>query len=204
VDHALAAILRPALRARPAKTGMNWLFESPLTIAIGAGAVGFFLGVAWVQTGKNGFLYGIGGVVVVAVLLLIVERRTETDAEKVTALIHEIARQIEANDADGVVRHVVSSKPELAAQGKREMAKHKFSNIQINIHSVESQPQKQPPQVVADFNAMISGSFAGGEVDLQGRPVYFKVTFWKDHDGEWKVADYRYDINRPFPRANRD
>jgi len=183
---------------------MNWLFESPLTILLGSVAVGFFLGVAWVQTGKNAFLYSIGGVVLVAIALLILERNVETDAEQVTRIIHEIARQIEANDADEVVKHVISSKPELAAQGKREMARHKFSGIRINMHSVESQPQKQPPQVMAEFNAMISGSFEGGQVDLQGRPVYFKVIFWKDDDGQWKVADYQYDVNRPFPRGSSD
>lgn len=187
-----------------AETRMNWLFESPLTIVLGAIAVGFFLGVAWVQTGKNAFLFAIGGVIALAIALLILERTVQTDTEKVTAIIHEIAAQIEANDADEVVKHVVSSKPELATQGKREMAKHKFSGIRINMHSVEEQPKRQPPQVVAEFNAMISGSFEGGQVDVQGRPIYFKVAFWKDHDGEWRIADYQYDINRPFPRASSD
>jgi hypothetical protein len=183
---------------------MNWLFESPLTIVLGAVAVGFLLGVAWVQTGKNGFLFAIGGVVAVAIGLLILERAVVTDAEQVTAIIYEIARQIEANDADEVVKHVVSSKPELAEQGKREMQKHTFSGIGITMHSVEAQPEKQPPQVVAEFNAFISGSFADGQVELQGRPVYFRVTFWKDTDGVWKIADYRYDTNRLTPRASDD
>src|SRR5207248_956481 len=100
---------------------MNWLFESPFTILIGSLTVAFFLGVAWVQTGKNAFLYAIGGVIAVGVLLLILERNIETDSEKVTKLLHTIAAEIEANDADRVMTHIVSSRPELAEQGRREM-----------------------------------------------------------------------------------
>jgi len=181
---------------------MNWLFDSPFTILLGAVAIGFFLGVAWVQTGKNAFLYSIGGIALVAIGLLILERAVETDAEKVRKLLYQIAAEIEANDADTVVQHIVSSRPELAAQGKQQMNSYTFTQVQITkIHSITEQPDKQPPSVVAEFNVLVgvSGHSVGVEVDNQ--PVFFKVTFWKDTDGKWKIADYQYDANRPFPRA---
>jgi hypothetical protein len=187
---------------------MNWLFDSPFTILLGALAVGFFLGVAWVQTGRNLFLYCIGGVAAVAVLLLILERRIETDGEKVTRLLYQIAGEIQANDAESVMRHIVSSKPELAEQGRREMKNHSFSNVTITkIHSVEEFPNKQPPSVVAEFNVLVAGDFMkndkslGGGITMEGRPIFFKLTFWKDHDGEWRIADYEYDADRPFPKS---
>jgi hypothetical protein len=180
---------------------MNWLFDSPFTILLGAIAIGFFLGVAWVQTGKNAFLYSIGGVALVAIGLLILERAVETDSEKVRRLLYQIAHEIEANDADRVVKHVVSSKPELAEAGKREMNRYTFTQVQITkIHSITEHPDKQPPSVVAQFNVLVGAGGSGIEVDNQ--PILFKVTFWKDTDGQWKIADYQYDANRPFPRAD--
>src|SRR4051812_25494966 len=122
---------------------MNWLLDSPLTILLGSLAVGFLLGLAWVQTGKNAFLFGIGGVVLVAIALLVLERSIETDTEKVTKLLYQIAREIESNDADRVVEHIVSSRPELAARGKDQMKQHKFTNVTITkIHSVTEYPEK--------------------------------------------------------------
>lgn len=180
---------------------MNWLFDSPFTILLGAVAIGFFLGVAWVQTGKNAFLYAIGGIALVAIGLLIMERTVETDAEKVRKLLYQIAAEIEANDVDRVVKRVVTSRPELAEAGKREMKGYTFTQVQITkIHSITEHPDKQPPSVVAQFNVLVGVGSSGMEVDNQ--PIFFKVTFWKDTDDQWKIADYQYDANRPFPRAD--
>lgn len=181
---------------------MNWLFDSPFTILLAALGIGFFLGVAWVQTGKNGFLYAVGGLVVVALLLLILERTTETDGERVTRLVYQIASEIETNDSDRVVTHIVSSKPELIALARKEMKPHTFDDVTITkIFSVEELPQKEPPQVIIEFNVSVGGNFMQGQVPLENRIIFFKLTFWKDNDGEWRIADYEYDANRPFPRA---
>jgi hypothetical protein len=179
---------------------MNWLFDSPFTILLGAIAIGFFLGVAWIQTGKNAFLYSIGGVVLVAIGLLILERAVETDGEKVRKLLYQIASEIEANDVEAVVQHVVSSKPDLAEVGRREMRSYRFSQVQITkIHSITEHPDKQPPSVVAEFNVLVG--IGSDEFSFDNRPIFFKVTFWKDTDGQWKIADYEYDPNRLLPRA---
>lgn len=177
---------------------MNWLFDSPFTILLGAVAIGFLLGVAWVQTGKNAFLYSIGGVVLAAIGLLVLERAVETDAEKVRKLLYQIAAKIEANDADAVMQHIVSSQPELAKQGRNQMRSYTFTHLTITrIHSITEFPEKQPPSVVAEFNVLVGIGGQGMEIDNQ--PVFFKLIFWKDSDGQWKIADYEYDPNRLYP-----
>jgi hypothetical protein len=182
---------------------MNWLFDSPFTILLGAVAIGFFLGVAWVQTGKNAFLYAVAGIAVAAIGLLILERAVETDTEKVRKLLYQIAAEIEANDVDRVVQHVVSSRPELGVEAKNRMGSYRFTQVQITkIHSITEHPNKQPPSVVAQFNVLVGAGGSGIEFDNQ--PVFFKVTFWKDTDDQWKIADYQYDVNRPFPRSDLD
>ena len=180
---------------------MNWLFDSPFTILLGAVAIGFLLGVAWVQTGKNAFLYAVGGVALAAIGLLVMAYAVETDREKVKNLLYQIAREIERNDADAVVEHLISSQPKLAEVAKREMGTYKFTQVTITkIHSINEFPDKQPPSVVADFNVLVG--VEGGGMGVENQPIYFKVTFWKDTDGLWKIADYQYDLNRPFPRAS--
>lgn len=182
---------------------MNWLFDSPFTILLGAVAVGFVLGVAWVQTGRNAFLYSIGGVALAAIGLLVLERTVETDTEKVRKILYQIAAEIEANDADAVVQHLISSQPKLAEVAKREMGTYSFTQVTITkIHSINEFPDKQPPSVVAEFNVLVGVSSRHGDISVDSQPVLFKVTFWKDDDGRWKIADYHYDVNRPFPKAS--
>jgi hypothetical protein len=180
---------------------MNWLLDSPFTILLGAVAIGFLLGVAWVQTGKNTFLYSIAGVALAAIGLLVLERTVETDTEKVRKLLYQIAAEIEANDTDAVLQHIVSSRPELAKQGRDNMRPYTFTHVTITkIHEVIEFPDKQPPSVVSEFNVLVG--VEGGGMGVENQPIYFKVTFWKDTDGLWKIADYQYDLNRPFPRAS--
>jgi ketosteroid isomerase-like protein len=178
---------------------MNWLFESPITIVAIAVAIAFFLVVAWVQTGRNAFLYAIGGVVALAILGLVIERYVETEREAITKLVYEIAAKIEANDADAVVAHVVSSRPELASRGRSEMGQHEFDEVTVTrIHNVESFPDRQPPEIVVEFNVQVSGSFMNGQVPLETLQRYLKVTFWKDHDGQWRIADYEHHEPQAF------
>jgi hypothetical protein len=166
-------------------------------------AIGFVLGVAWVQTGKNAFLYSIGGVALVAIGLLVLERTVETDTEKVRKLLYQIAAEIEANDVDAVVQHLISSQPKLAEVAKHEMGTYTFTQVTITkIHAITEFPNKQPPSVVAEFNVLVGVSTRAGDIAVDNHPIFFKVTFWKDDDGLWKIADYQYDINRPFPRGS--
>jgi hypothetical protein len=182
---------------------MNWLFESPLTILTASVAIGFFLGVAWMQTGRNAFLYGIGGLVLVAALLLALERYIETDKENVTRLLYELAHSIEANDAETVASHIVSTRPDLRKRAKDEMARHRFDQVTVTkIYEVDEEPQHQPPQIVVDFTVLVGGSFFNNSAVVSARPVYFHLYFWKDVDGQWRVANYEYDPDRPFPRAS--
>jgi hypothetical protein len=184
---------------------MNWLFDSPITILLGAVAIGFLLGVAWVQTGKNVFLYSIAGVALAAVGLLVLERTVETDGEKVRKLLYQIAGEIETNDVDAVMQHIISSQPKLAEFAKQEMGRYTFTGVTITkIHSITEFPRKQPPAVVAEFNVLVGVSSRQGDISVDSQPIFFKITFWKDDDGRWKIADYEYDANRPFPKASGD
>jgi hypothetical protein len=184
---------------------MNWLFESPLTIVGIAAAIGFFLGVAWIQTGRNAFLYAIGGVVALAIVGLIIERNVTTEREAIIRLVHQIAAEIEANDADAVIAHVVSSKPELAERGRAEMKLHTFREVRVTaIHNVTSSPEHKPPQIEVEFNVAVSGSFMNGQVPIETLQRYLRVTFWRDRDGAWRIADYEHAEPQAFMFKKRD
>jgi hypothetical protein len=184
---------------------MNWLFDSPFTILLIAIAAGFLLGVAWVQTGRNAFLYSIGGVVVVTIVLLIVEYNVKTDGEKVRFLLPVIAADVESNDPQRVAGHIVSSRPEWAARAEAEMSRYRFTDVTIgNIHRVVELPDNQPPAVVVEFNVSVSGSF-GGSHGVTGNDFqrFVRLTFWEDHDGQWRIADYEHDEPTAFMRNRK-
>jgi ketosteroid isomerase-like protein len=122
---------------------------------------------------------------------LAIERYVETDREQVSKLIYTIAAELERNDADAVMKHVVSSRPELASRGRAEMAMHKFESVEVTaIHNVVAMPDHQPPQVEIEFNVVVGGTFMDGQVPLDTVHRFIRLTFWKDHDGQWRIADY--------------
>ncbi len=184
---------------------MNWLFDSPVTILLGTLAVGFFLGVAWVQTGRYAFLYAIGGVFAIAVALLIAEYNIKTDREQVRDLIFKIAAEIEANDAESVISHIVGSKPEMAERGRKEMQNHKFSSVSIGtIHRIVEHPNHIPPEIIIEFNVSVVGDFFHEQMPARNVQRWFRLTFWKEPDGQWRLADYDHDEPTAFRRRQAD
>ena len=149
---------------------MNWLFDQPYTIAIVGVAIVFFLGIAWVQTGRNAFLYAVAGVMALAALLLVLERRIITDREAVETRLYAFAAAVESNNSSNLADCIVRSRPELLAAARGEMAHHKFTEARVTkIHHVEVLPKHQPPQVTVEFNGTVSGSFKIGRASCRER-----------------------------------
>jgi hypothetical protein len=179
---------------------MTWLFESPASIAALGGVALFFLMVAWVQTGQNAFLYGAGAALVLTVALLAAERYVVTDSEAVQARLYEIAAIVEANDPAALRGLIVQSQPQLRDQAEGEMRQHRFTAVAVGkIHHVEVNPKHQPPQVTIEFNATASGTFYGN-IQRDGIQRWVRLVFWKEDDGQWRIASYAHDEPTRFMR----
>lgn len=173
---------------------MNWLFDDPLSICVGAAGVLFFLGVGWMQTGRNVFLGFMAGVVAITGGLLALERYVVTDREAVRARLYELAELVRHNKHAEFAKCFVQSRPEFSSLSSAEFPRYKFTDAHITkIHRLTADPSHQPPQVIAELNGVASGSLEGGQIPFESIQRWVRVVFWKESDGQWRIADYEHD-----------
>jgi hypothetical protein len=85
---------------------MNWLAENTLTISM-IGAVALAMAVfVYFQTRTNGALYGVLGVILLAVVLALTSWLIETPREAVERSLYELAARVEANDVRGALNYL--------------------------------------------------------------------------------------------------
>jgi hypothetical protein len=88
---------------------MNWLAENTLTIGM-LGAVALAMAAfVYSQTRTNGALYGVFGVILVTVVLLLTSWLIETPREAVERTLYELAATVEANDVKGALSYLAPS-----------------------------------------------------------------------------------------------
>lgn len=180
---------------------MNWLFESPVAIAALGVLALVFAGVAWAQTGRNAFLILGGVIIAITIGLLALEKAVVTDGEAVTAKLYEIAADLERNDSAKLVGHIVQSRTAEKARAASEMKMHHFRDVTIGkIHHIELKPNHQPPEVDIEFNVSASGDFFNGQISRDDIGRWVRLVFWKEDDGQWRIADYEHNEPTHFMR----
>ena len=176
--------------------------ENPYLVGILGGGLVLLFVKGWLSSGRRELLFAALGCLALTVGLLFLERSIETDREQVRNTLHQLAHDIESDDADAVLTNIHSkANSAMVAQLKLEMARWKLNRVQINRNlEIESQPEHQPPQMKATFNCTVEVGNIGGQVGLD-RPIPIKVKAlfqrdgerWKVRDGEWAPFDGRFD-----------
>lgn len=183
---------------------MTWFFEaSPVWIIVLGLLLAAMLVGGWIQTGQKALLYAAGAAVVLTSLLLLAERMVETDREQVERTLHEIARDVERNDLQAVLRHIYSGAPEIRDRAASEFPNYTFKEVRITrLRKIDVVPKHLPPKAVAEFNVVVVGSDRQGLLNDQQVPRFVVVTFYQESDGRWAVADYQhYDPQEGFKKS---
>jgi low affinity Fe/Cu permease len=169
---------------------MSWVLEQPVAIIfVGLVTVAILFG-GLVQTGKKWLLYVMIATAAFFAGLVVVEQVVVTRREQVENTVYQIARDVEANDVEAVVRHLSKARPELRATARRYMSYLEVEQAKIkNDLRVELHLDRDPPTATARFHAMIVGSDPAGEVRHQRYPKGFVVQFVLEDD-TWYVYDY--------------
>ncbi len=87
---------------------MTWILEEPTYIIILGVVLVLFLGFALLQTGYRFLLHALLGVIALTIGLLVLENLVQTDKEQVEAALETMARDVETNELDLILRHVYS------------------------------------------------------------------------------------------------
>jgi hypothetical protein len=171
---------------------MFWLLESPWTIGLTGIAAAAICGYGWIQTGKRELLFTFFGIIAASATLLLVERWWVTDKEAIQATIREIARDVESNDFNKMVRHFHSAASEIREQARGEVGNYHFKSISVKSNfEIKLEPKHQPPKAIAGFNAVavVTIHSLGDQEMTVARHVEFLM--YKDSaDGKWKIAGY--------------
>ena len=115
---------------------------------------------ALVKSGRGVFIYLAAACGALTVLGLVIESRVVTLREEIADTLDAIATDLESNDPDRILRHIATSRPgvrETAAQLLKEVSIDRVSvKNNLRIRPVEN---TEPEQLVADFNAVIIGTY---------------------------------------------
>lgn len=174
---------------------MTWLLEerqASLTVVIIGIITVVILGFGWAKTGRKEVLIALVAVVLLCGGLLALQRMVVTEAEKVEATLRQIARDVERNDLKALVEHVDSRVPQIRAQVESEFPNYRFTKVEITrIRDIKVNLDHIPPQAIAEFSVVVSGTDAQGLLDDQSVPRFVVVTFHKEN-GRWRVYNYEH------------
>ena len=181
---------------------MHWLFETPWpAIVIGVLATAI-VASGWLRTGRQTLLHLMVAIILLTIGAVVLERWVVTDREQVDATLHEIARLVESNDVDAVLRYAYSGSPATRAQAAGELPRYRFQTVTIARNlQIQVFPKHVPPRATAEFNVIVQLGLADGSWSDQRVVRYVEVTFYQEADGQWRVAAYNH--YEPF-RGVRD
>jgi hypothetical protein len=169
-----------------------WPFDQPLYIVVIGIVLGVIVGALWTASGRQEWLYALGAVVAFTLVWLLVERLVVTDREAIRATLLEIARDVQSNDVERVVKHVAKANPELVARAQGEMPNYKFSECRITkVHLTDIDASTEPRSAVVEFNVVATGTFRQGSIEITDTvPRWVKLQFVREEDGQWRVQNY--------------
>jgi hypothetical protein len=169
---------------------MTWLVETPWPAIIGSVVIEAILAIVLLRTGLIKIIGAMIAVLVVAVLLVVLERVVVTEYEEVESTLDQAATALAANDVGGVVSHISPQAPQLKQYAERAMRQFTFSEARVgNDLKVQINPLTSPRSAKVSFSAKLTAkdrkNAVGGTQLLPVELTLHKV------DGRWYVADYQ-------------
>ncbi len=175
---------------------MTWLLENPLLVLVLGGITALVFGALWLHSGRKPALIAMLVVIAGVVSVLIAGRVIQSDRAAVRATIHRIARDVERNDVEALLRHIHSSVPGVRERAASEMPRYKFEEVKVKQNlEIEVFPQESPPRATAEFNVVVVASDRSGLINGRQVPRFVRITFLKEEDS-WRLADYAHDDPR--------
>lgn len=171
-----------------------WPLDQPLVIVLIGIAAGVVVGGLWTASGRQELLYALGAVVALTTVWLIVERLVVTDREAIAQTLAEIARDVENNDLNRLVKHIAKGNPSLVARAKAEMPNYDFSECRVTkIHNTDVDASAEPRSAKVQFNVVASGTFRQGGLEVSDTvPRWVELQMVREEDGRWRVIDYQH------------
>jgi hypothetical protein len=177
-----------------------WPLDQPLYIVIIGIVLGVIVGGAWTASGRKELLAALVAVAVFTTIWLVVERMVVTDQEAIRATLLEIARDVQSNDVQRVLKHVAKANPKIAADAQKELPNYDFDECRVTkVHVVDVDASAEPRSAVVEFNVVASGTFRQGSLEVSDTvPRWIQLQMVREDDGKWRVQSYRHESPQLF------
>ncbi|HEX5106668.1 MAG TPA: hypothetical protein VFV87_22765 [Pirellulaceae bacterium] len=175
---------------------MNLLFEQPLVVVVLGIVLGLAAGTAWTSTGRKEWLIALAAIVVLTIAGLVIERGIVTDREAIEATLAQIARELQRNDQQAVLKHIATGATRIRQEAEAELPNYRFDECRVTkVHNVDIDDSAEPRSAIVEFNVMATGSFSHGGFEVSEQNVYrwIQLQMVREKDGQWRVQRYEHD-----------
>jgi hypothetical protein len=170
---------------------MSWLTEDPTVILLAIGVIAVGIIIAILKTGRGLYLTWLGGLVLLAFLVIVVERYIVTDREKVEDTLYGAAAALEAGDVEAVASYLAASGEALEREVRSRMRTTEIRQARIvSDLRIDFSPLETPPKAIASFLGRVE--FKATSVPLEQYLGRFKIQLVKEGE-RWLVQSYELD-----------
>ncbi len=165
------------------------ILESPLTLGVGGLCAAGLAGFAWTQTGHKAAAWIAIILVILTFGLVILSIQVETDQEKITRMLSDVASALQRNDREFVLSHIHPQAAETVQRATTELPQYKFTEARVTrIKAITVDDSRTPKTAVAEFNVVVALTFGG----YSGQVPRFVKLYLTQRDGRWLVRDYEH------------
>jgi uncharacterized protein (DUF1778 family) len=167
----------------------QFVLESPFVVGIGglcaAGLAGFF----WTQTGHRAAAWTALALVLLTLGLMVLGWQVETDQERITRLLNEVAAALQRNDREFVLSHIHPQAAATVQRARAELPRYDFTQARVTrIKAITVDNSRRPETAVAEFNVIVALTFEG----FSGQVPRFVKLYLSKYNGRWLVRDYEH------------
>jgi len=175
-------------------------FETAVPLIVVGSLVEIVLAIALWSTGQGRYLLWMGGVLLVVLLGVAVERLVVTEKERVLLLLDNCRVAAKNNDVDGVLACLDPADKADGDYVRAVMGRVKFSDAQIREPKVKIDRNARPMTASVELTAIVQFKDTRGEVPYQYymQPVLLKLEL---RDKGWRIVEAtdRKGSNLPRP-----
>ncbi len=172
---------------------MSFFLENPVAVLLfGLGLAGLLIFAA-TKSGDRRYLIAAGIVAAIGLVLGIVATNIETEQEKLTKTIYQVADAVRNNDHDRALTFMHPNASAAAQRAKTEISRFKFQDAKVtSIQEVVINDKTKPPSATAEFLARMT---------VEGDHTYFGAKFngvrlikvyWMKQGDRWLISDYEH------------
>lgn len=172
---------------------MSVILEHPVAIlVVGLAVAGLFVFAAS-KSGDRRFLVSAGLVAIAGLIVGIVATTIETEKEKLTKTIYQVAAAVRSNDHDRALTFMHPNASAATQRAKSEISRFKFEDARVtSIQDVSVNDHTKPPTATTEFIAKMT---------VEGDHTYFGMKFngarllkvyWMKQGDRWLISDYEH------------